>query len=427
MIKFFIFTALSLPLLAADFYLSPKGAGTADGSSRENAAPPAKADALFNETLKPGDRLLLLPGIYEKLEITLASSGTADAPKTLAGVVEDQKKPTLKSTWELTSKKTYDTAIRLAEGVSHLRVENLHLSHYTFAVKADSSAKQARENVTFTDLDIDHVRHSFYLSDFKKLTLKNIKTVRYRKHAYRFEEGCVDVLVENCLADCSEGDPTWEAGTELFPFGFTARNSKKRPNSKFRFIDCAALNNVMPRQDTKYRNGDGFVIENAVEDVSFLRCRAQRNQDGGYDLKSPNVTLRDCIATHNGRDFRIWYGGTLENCFAGFSYTGLWNNGPGLTASHCTLYGHKVSAMSDDRATDQLVIKDSLLVDLGQHEEYEAKRRKTTLENCEIIRPKDEENDPKFVNPTEKWFGEGDNFDSRTFPDKGYSSTRVSK
>lgn len=136
------------------------------------------------------------------------------------------------------------------------------------------------------------MRHGFYLSDCDSLKLIDCYLTRYSKHGYRLEQGCDNVTFSNCLADCSEGDADWETKTEIFPFGFNI-NSGGEPNTHLLFEDCVAKNNIKSNQKVKYTNRDDFSMEGNTADVTLRRCFALRNQDGGFDLKVPGVTLTD--------------------------------------------------------------------------------------------------------------------------------------
>lgn len=414
---------------AADFFVSPAGAGTKDGSSAANAAEGAAATALFNDKLQPGDRLLLGPGNYSGLSLNLAKGGTKGKPKTLAG----GPGTVFSSDWTIEKPDKGPTAITLAPGLSHVVVQDIAIKSYCFAVRANPSKDSPREDLVFDDVDIEQVRHGFYLSDCDDLLLKDCDMKRYSKHGFRFDQGCDRVAVKNCVADCSEGDPIWETRTELFTFGFIL-NDSGTPNTGFVFEDCLATNNIKSNQTIRYTNGDGFVAEGNSQDVTYLRCRAIRNQDGGFDLKVKDVKLTDCVAGGHRRDFRIWYTATLKNCFGGWSQTGLWTKGGPVVLDGCTFFDHKLSSVEiEDKSPGPLTLTNCLLVTgdakagaaIGKYDGTGTLVVKTASEAGiqETRRP----SPIGGVRIVPAWDATGAAMDSTKHPDKGYSSKRLAK
>jgi hypothetical protein len=64
----------------------------------------------------------------------------------------------------------------------------------------------------------------------------------------------------------------------------------------------------------KYWNGDGFSDERGNHHIRYLACTATGCSDGGFDLKSADVYLENCLARGNKRNFRLWNSGTLNRC-----------------------------------------------------------------------------------------------------------------
>jgi hypothetical protein len=271
------------------------------------------------------------------------------------------------------------------------------------------------------DIDIEQFRYGFYLSDCDDTELEDCDLRRYTKHGFRFEAGCDFVELSNCTADCSEGDAEWEKKTELLPFGFIVNNGGA-PNTYIHFDRCLAQNNLMPLQKNSYKNGDGFVVEGNATAVWFEGCRAIRNQDGGFDLKSPDVDLADCVAIGNSKGFRIWTIARMRNCFAGWGATGLWANGGPVAVRRCTFHELKAAVMTNDRATKPVTLADCLVSSCETTHKKTA-RGQATVESSIVVRRGDTENDPQFIKPDPAWNGLGDALNSRKFPDKGYRAT----
>jgi hypothetical protein len=188
------------------------------------------------------------------------------------------------------------------------------------------------------------------------------------------------------------------------------------PNTQVLFEDCLAANNLMPLQKNKYKNGDGFVVEGNSSDVSFVRCRALRNQDGGFDLKVRDVKLTDCVAIGNGRNFRIWSTGKLVNCFSGWAKTGVWNNGGPLTLDHCTCYELRDSAvLADDKSSQPITLTDCIIAHTPKSYRVTAKGKVNLVGSVEFGT-----RDPMFVRPDATWNGIGDAMNSHAAANKGY-------
>lgn len=411
---------------AADFYLTPTGAGQKSGSSWDQAFDESLLSTVVNEKLKPGDRLLLGGGKYQDTSLTITSGGREGSPKTISGVDRGQGLPVFASQWSVDRPEKGRTAVRIEPGVSHLKFERLRFTGYAFGVNAPP-VKEApiRNHLTFDDVDIEQFRYGFYLSDCDDTQFVDCDLKRYTKHGFRLDQGCDRVSFTRCSADCSEGDSAWEEKTELLPFGFSVTDSGA-PNTEVRFTDCLACNNMKPNQNNRYKNGDGFVVEGNSADVAFERCRAIRNQDGGYDLKVADVRLSDCLAIRNKRGFRIWTTGTLTNCFAGWDVTGLWNNGGPVTATRCTFYAaQRVAVMTDDNATLPITLQNCIVTTLPVDKEARAMGGKVILSSTIVTGRDKDEKDPEFLRPEANWNGVGDAMNCKTYPDMGYRNNNT--
>lgn len=405
-------------LQAADFHASPQGAGNKDGSSAANAAPASAISEIFNTRLQPGDRLLLEKGDYPDLSLSLSTGGAAGKPKTIEG-----EGAVFSSTWTIEKPDKGATAITLAPGLSDVVFKNLSIRNYCFAIRAGAAKETPRLRLSFEGIAIEQVRHGFYLSDCDEMTLSDCKLKRYSKHGFRFDQGCDKVTLRHCSADCSEGDAVWETKTEVFPFGFIL-NDSGTPNSAFLLEDCVAKNNIKSNQTVKYTNGDGFVVEANARDVSFKRCHAFRNQDGGFDLKVKDVALSGCISTGHRRDYRIWTTGTLENCFGGWSTTGLWAKTGPVTVTRSTFLGHRKFAVEmEDGALAPVSLVAAIIASDGGNPEYRPTLGKVELGDTVTTTPAG----AGFTKPDPAWNGEGNALDSVKYPDKGFSAARAAR
>jgi len=418
---------LLLPLLAGslgarDFYLSPTGAGQRDGSSWENAFESKKLGTVVNETLQPGDRLLLAGGTYSGTQLVIDRGGERGKPKIIEGVDHGQGLPIFNSQWSIEDPAKGATAIEFKAGVSEVTFKHLRLHGYAVGVyAAPVKTGTARTHLVFDDVDIEHCRHGFYLSDCDDLELQNCDLRRYSKHGFRFELGCNRVRLQGCVADCSAGDAEWEKKTELFPFGFLL-NDAGAPNTAFVFTECIARNNLMPLQTTSYKNGDGFVVEENSANVVFERCRSLRNQDGGFDLKVRDVRLTDCVSSGNYRDYRIWTTATLTNCFAGWATTGLWCNGGPVEVRRSTFHQLKDEAVRTDKSATLPVTLSDCIISATDKPADQRVAGEVVLRETIVVSGAD--SDPQYIRPAAGWDGSGDAMNSQAFPAKGYQRSK---
>lgn len=410
---------------AAEIYVTPAGAGEKDGTSWDSAYDANLLSKVVSE-LQAGDLLLIEGGIYDGVTLDIQGQGSADSPITIRGVDRGNGLPTLKHTWTVEAPGKGATAIRLGEKAAYVTVRNLRLDGYRTGVLADkTSSGQGRTHLRFDDIDLQHCRYGFYLSDCNQVQIENCDLVRYSKHGFRLEQGCNHVTFQQCVADCSQADPEWEKHTELLPFGFNV-NSGGRPNTHITFINCTAANNMMPLQKNRYKNGDGFVVEGNAQDVQFENCRGIRNQDAGYDLKVADVKLKNCIGMGNGRQMRIWTTATIENCYFGYGGTGLWCNGGPITAKDCTFYNLSVAAMTDDRAKQKIMLSHCLIANCQTIKRQTASGGGVLLEETKVIEPQEtsQPSEKPATRPVPPWDGIGQPLAPETTTNQGYHAAQ---
>jgi len=66
------------------------------------------------------------------------------------------------------------------------------------------------------------------------------------------------------------------------------------------------MENFQQWRGLEYWNGDGFSDEDGNSNIRYEECRARGSTDGGFDCKSDNVVLENCVSEGNKRNFRIW-------------------------------------------------------------------------------------------------------------------------
>ncbi|WP_269541435.1 right-handed parallel beta-helix repeat-containing protein [Cerasicoccus fimbriatus] len=428
--------ALSLAALtqlnAADYYMTPTGASSQDGSDWANALPKTELATTLNTTMGPGDTLYLGSGDYGSSSFSLASNGSAGSPKSIIGVDTGSGLPYFSGdpTWTRTNPDNGKWQIITVKG-DYWVVENLELSHVRYGIKNTNS--DTANHVTFRNIKIHNVRHGVYLSYVDNATFENLTVQEYTKHAYRLDRGCDNVTFIDCLADMTAGDTSWWDHAESFPFGFVVYNGGTA-NSNVVFDGCVAMDNRRNNQGISYWNGDGFVVEgNTSGTTEFIGCISLNNEDAGYDIKAA-ATFVDCVSVANYRGYRLWHTTkTLENCVATFPYrrstgtpagdetgSGVWTQNGSSTLSNFTFHGNAGTAAHED-GSGSLSFTDSILSFSGASGSFTS--GSVTLGAGTVTYRPGSGTDPDFVNASDTWNGIGNAMNSQTYTDtKGYYS-----
>lgn len=76
--------------------------------------------------------------------------------------------------------------------------------------------------------------------------------------------------------------------------------------SDFTLERCTMRGFQWQRGEREYWNGDGFSTERGNARFLFRQCAAWDNSDGGFDLKSTETLLDDCVSGRNARNYRLW-------------------------------------------------------------------------------------------------------------------------
>ncbi|RDJ24097.1 hypothetical protein DWF00_03115 [Bosea caraganae] len=113
-------------------------------------------------------------------------------------------------------------------------------------------------------------------------------------------------ILRNIVADGGGLDGTGENVCQMLAFE-TASNIT---------LDSVFLNNAVNMSGagegkrSNYVQGDGIVCERETSDFTFRNCHVSAMGDGGFDLKTRNVTMEDCSALRCKFGLRIWSDGT---------------------------------------------------------------------------------------------------------------------
>jgi hypothetical protein len=198
-------------------------------------------------------------------------------------------------------------AIRIADPVTGLIVEGCQASNmYRFL---EDAAEAGQADASLRDFVIRRVNASRLERGFSHLR-------------YQSSRG----LIEDVTALCKD------TGGARYCVGFQLDDSA----SDITYRRCVAQDfREVTREASSYWNGDGFSDERGNRQIRYLDCRATGCTDGGFDLKSTDVVLINCVARGNKRNFRLWSSGLLQGCE---SHEPIWRGGSGGKA-HFSFHG----------------------------------------------------------------------------------------
>lgn len=421
---------LSQASLAGDYYATPSGAGSQDGSSWCNAFSQSQIENALDSSMQPGDVLHLGSGTYSQA-IHIDSSGAAFASKRLAGEDTGSGLPIIDmGNWSRSNPTSGAwSALGFGNAASYWIIENLVIQDVVHGIRTDDLSSGHYFGIALRNLTIRNCRHPLYIFDAKNWQIENSKAREYTKHGFRFDHNCTDIVVRNCIADLSGGDTSWYDFSEAFPVGYLVDDPvAEPPNSNIIFEDCLAQHHRLNGQlSTDYWNGDGFVInQNNTGFYKIARCRALDNEDGGFDIK-PAVTMTDCVAFQNKRNFRFHSGtSSMSNCVSGyplkrggaFGFGGVWVQDATLTLDFCTIHGSDGIAVQEDNA-GQITLNNSIVSFSGSSGTFTS--GSVTLASTTVTYRPGSGVDPRYVNPHAGWDGLGSDMNSLTYgTSKGY-------
>lgn len=420
---------------AADYYVLPSAAGAGDGSSWENAAqgtPESLADAITK--LNAGDSLILGSGDYGALSFSIDQSGSEGSPITIRGEDTGSGFPLVKGNWDKSDPDSGPTFIKLKEGASHWIFDGFHVQNYKGVVYSRG------ENVglVFSRFAVEDTRIGIFLNgggitdnperNSHDIEITDCRFVGFTKSAVRLQDGNYDVTVKNVYADAG-GEPY---GHDPFHMAFFIPGHKKGPayspadDHDITFINCEARNSFFDR-GKKYWNGDGYATERGTRNITFINCRAFNATDGGWDVKSDNTLLKDCVAIGNKRNIRVWGTAKLENCLIAYSEKPGGSGGPSglyltstaeVVAENCTIVnndGPQVS-IEDAKKGSKLELINCLV---GRTDKPGATLKRiddiSVFEESGTVYFDDVATSPQFVELTENWDGHGPAFNNKQF------------
>jgi serralysin len=293
----------------ANVYVSPTGSGDKSGSSAANAMPVASLDAAIVQAGAGGTVLMLADkGTYNLSDpINIQHGGTASAPITIKGVDSAGNESNIQifgtraPDWT-TGLVVGNEVFKLLSGANNLIFENMTFNNVGTAIRAGADIS----NIVIQDMLANNVKRFFedYPSGsntsatISGLVIRNVEVHGFSENVIRLRDDTRDVLIEHVYGD-SEGQ-IGDLAMGVFLEG-TVHAVVIRKTTMEGAKDSGA----------GYWNGDGFVTERGVYDITFEDTMARGNVDGGYDLKSTDTTLTRAIADGNGINFRIWGEATL--------------------------------------------------------------------------------------------------------------------
>ena len=397
---------LSSSLSGAEYYVTPAGAGTQDGSTWANALPQAELASQINR-LAAGDQLYLGSGTYAGLEtLSIANSGTPDSPISLIGVDTGSGLPVLSDTWDEDNPSEGLVCFYFRNGASHWQLKDLRVTRYRNAVRLEPGPTHI--NIRVDNVDVEYARDPIWIESADDCTFTNIDVTKYTKKGFRLQEACNNIVVSNSSADASGGDTDWYNKTERIVMGFLCN---ARPNiTNITFENCVAKHNQQNDQPG-YPNGDGFCNEQDNDNVRYINCRAYDNQDGGFDCKAKNNVFEGCVAFNNYRNYRYWeFDATMNNCLSGYAAeAGLWAHG-NVTVTNSTFVGNGKIVGYD--GSGSATFDDVIFWESGTA---------PACDNCLT-------EDPEFVDPVgPAWEGTpADAYNSTRYPGRGYTYVSAS-
>jgi hypothetical protein len=432
--------------LAADRYVLPQGAGTRDGSSWANALDASSGGLQKGwDALAPGDTCFVGGGEYVGVTLSLNRGGAEGKYKKLVGVTREGQRPRFVGKWTKEQPAKGPDCIVAKQGISHWSLENLEIRNYRIGIV---STEGRHTGVRIINVDVTGSRSGIELNGgapaaqpelgSHDILIQDCAFIGFTKRGIRFQYGNYKARVVNCIADA--GGAPW--AVEPFQMGFQvqgAQNASKQdtgaaPDHDITFEGCVAKNNYNDAGD-KYWNADGFCAEGTTYNLRYVNCRATDNTDGGWDDKSRNPVLINCVALRNKRNFRFWTTtgiATLINCLAAFSVkpggngteTGLWTQG-NVRAENCTFHNNGSAVDLDGTRANVELIRCILSSDSakgGSLSAVEEGGKLTLTETANWLEGKSGD-DPRFQSARAAWDGVGNAMDSQRYgKTRGYHS-----
>ena len=429
----------------ADGYVTPEGAGRMDGSDWDNALAASRGglQAAWDRA-GPGNTVYVSGGEYGALTLHMKDGGAGtNLMKRLKGVSRDGfSRPSFNGTWKRERPERGPVFITMEPGASFIEVSDIEIHGY----KGVILARGPNRGLRIKKIDVTECRDAFWFdggaiaglpdSGSGDIEIDGCRVVRYTKRALRTMGGINGMRILNCIADAGGKD----FAVEVFPVGFHILGDygKKKSGVKDRniiFVNCESRGNWHDAGQ-KYWNADGFAAERDTENITFARCRAFGNTDGGWDVKSANPKWIDCVAIGNKRNFRVWAQpegckAIFENCLSAYSKdygalghdAGFWIQGGGDTELiRCTSWMDKLPLAvetKDGELVSRLGLKECLFGGTESGGAFRLDGRVEIDDGTSVSGSRTDE-EIRLKDPTPVMGNVGDRFDSVSHPDKGF-------
>lgn len=316
-------------------YITPTGAGAHNGSNWANAYGETELQAVFN-SISSGHTVNLGSGTYSLGgTVTMTKSGTSSAPVVVQGVDTGAGLPLFDGTFDNHNNASTSFLSFGTGAMSYLTVKNLSFIEHGWVIDMPKigTTDTLRDHITFENLSFDSVEDAIRIRNSNNVLVRNCHVIRYTKKAFRIGDYSSFVTFQNCSADCTGGNlDYWAKNT---PNGFFCEDETGSLPiiHDITFIDCVARNNGYNQSSGDYWNGDGFSTERGHYNILRIRCQSYDNNDGGFDDKADNLTMIDCVAAGNFRQYRLWgtTGVVLQNCLGANGVEGAATGGSGGT------------------------------------------------------------------------------------------------
>jgi hypothetical protein len=291
-------------------YITPDGEG--DGSSWARAAPIHSLSELIAQ-LEPGGEVLIAAdrGDYQLKEpVLVGEGGVAGHEVRVHGVNSADGSPMAAIVrGDRAGEEMGTEGFRLVRGANHIK-----FSHFDFRDIGNGAFRAAAPttNVTIEDCAFENIYRFFENTagdgeghaSLRGFVLRRCRGLRVQRGFLRIRYNSRDGLIEDCAA---RGLPN-EGG--LIPAGCALDDRA----SGITYRRCV-MEGFQQLRGGEYWNGDGFSDEENNRNIRYEACEARSSTDGGFDCKSRDLVLIDCIAEDNKRNFRVWSDrATLTNC-----------------------------------------------------------------------------------------------------------------
>ena len=363
-----------------DQYVTPDGAGSKDGSSWGNARPGTKDG--FHAALAalgPGCTLHIEGGVYPgSISLSLSKGGESlERPIRIIGEDRgDAGGPLFRGSWVRSKPASGPVFLQLGPGVGFIEVRNIEVENYRSTLIANGP----NHGLRICGVSTTNCRDAFWFdggmvaglpdSGTSDLLMEDCSIVNHTKKGIRTMNGVHHSKFVRCKTSAGGKDFAMAEPQDVFSGGFhllgsyRAKDGLRRADHHIEFIECEANDNYHdPGPDKSYWNADGFCTESATHDITFTRCIAKNNTDGGWDIKSERPVFIGCKGIGNKRNFRVWtHAGEpvlFRDCLSEGSvdfgarhhHVGFWMLGGGeVTLERCTSTGdnHPISVESHD-------------------------------------------------------------------------------